>query len=60
MNGENTKDPIERKVKTMLDDEIDRFAIDALDKPAVLKKAKEHGSAQKVNFIPDEFPAESK
>ncbi len=40
--------------------EMKRYLDDPLDNYGTLKKAKEHGSAQRLYKIPDSFQAESK
>ncbi len=42
-----------------LNEEEQNFINDPMEMPGLLKKAREHGSAQKVYNIPDDFPAES-
>jgi len=44
--------------KISISEELEKI-IDPLDKGGNLKKAKEHGSAQQVNNIPDNYESDS-
>jgi hypothetical protein len=41
------------------EDELTKIVEDPMDSPGILKKAIEHGSAQRVYDIPQNFPADS-
>lgn len=42
------------------DKELNRYLNDPLEKPGLIKKAKEHGNAQRLLHIPSKFAAQSK
>jgi hypothetical protein len=51
----------DQNIQLTITDEIDdNITKDPMQLPGVLKKAKEHGSAQRVLRIPDDYSAESK
>ena len=51
----------DQAIELTISDEIDDNIIkDPMEQPGILKKAKEHGSAQKVLRIPNVYSAESK
>jgi hypothetical protein len=45
--------------KNYSDTELNKYTNDPLDKPGIIKKAKEHGNAQRLLHIPSRFNAQS-
>jgi hypothetical protein len=56
---ENNKPSIYAEHQNLNDDEFTKIVQDPMDSPGILKKAIEHGSAQRVYNIPNNFPADS-
>ena len=49
----------QENINDLSDEGESKFLDDPLERPGVLKKAMEHGSAQLVYWIPETYPAES-